>query len=302
MNKLAILGGKPLFKKSLTNLPYTNRLEKKYVNYCLRNKTFSRFVGSPVSSYRDQLGLTSKDAIEINDKWSVLGGKFVRSFEDEFAKRHNVDYAISVNSATSGITAAIIASGLKPGDEIITTPISFTATATAIHLSGAKVKFVDINPQTLCMDYNSLKKKITKNTKAVIPVHLNGSAGEITKISKLCKNNNIILIEDSAQALTCKINNKYLGTIGLAGIFSFQESKNIMTGEGGMVITNEKEIAYRLRLIRNHGESMVFKDLDDQKRIETALGYNFRLPEILAAVGYAQIKKAKIINKILRKM
>ena len=244
MNKLAITGGKKIFPKNLKGTPLTDHLEIKYVNECLNNNTYSRFVGSPVGGYRDQLKMSSSEASKIDDKWSVLGGKFVRLFEREFANKYDVKYAVSMNSATSGITAAILAAGIKPGDEVITTPISFTATATAIHLSGAKVVFADIDEKTYCMDPKSLKSKITKKTKAVVPVHFDGNAGNIFEIDKICKSNNLILIEDSAQALLCKKNNKFLGSIGLAGIYSFQESKNIMTGEGGMVITNDDEMAY----------------------------------------------------------
>ena len=274
MNNLAILGGTPVRTAPFSSQPHIGETEKKYVTECLNEKMFSRFIGSPVPGYREQLALNSQEAANSQDFWSVLGGKYVRLFEAEFAKKHDVNYAISMNSATSCLTAALIACGIQPGDEVVTTALSFTATATSISLMGGKAVCTDVSPDTYCMDMKSLEKAVTEKTKAIIPVHLLGNAGNIAEIKTFCEDRNIILIEDSAQALRSKKNNIYLGSIGSIGVFSFQESKNIMTGEGGMAITNDPE------------------------RIKAALGYNYRLPEILAAIGYAQAQKIEYLNNI----
>ena len=231
----------------------------------------------------------------LKDFWSVLGGPYVRNFEAEFAKIHQSNFAISANSATSSIISAMIACGIKEGDEVITTPMSFTATATAIKLGGGKPVFADINSDTFCVDVNSIEKRLTSKTKAVVPVHLLGNNADIKNIKEFCTKKGLKLIEDSTQAIFTSVNGKYLGTFGDIGIFSFQESKNMMTGEGGMAITNNIDLAYKLRLIRNHGEALVFEEEDSQDIIDCARGYNFRLPDPLAALGYCQTLK---INKI----
>jgi len=295
---LAILGGEPTRTKVFMSRPHIDDKEKEYLNDCLENKMFSRFIGSPVGDFRKYLSMTSEEAEKLNDFWSVLGGPYTRNFEAEFAKKHDVKYAVSSNSATSSIISALIASNIKDGDEVITSSFSFTATATAIKIAGAKVVFADIDENTFCITAETINKRITDKTKAVVVVNLLGNAGDILEIKKLCDEKGIILIEDSAQALHSKKDGKYLGTFGDIGIFSFQETKNIMTGEGGMAITNNEKLAYKLRLIRNHGESMVYEGVDEQDVIESAVGYNFRLQEPLSAIGYAQSQKIEMLNNI----
>jgi dTDP-4-amino-4,6-dideoxygalactose transaminase len=263
----------------------------------MEGKMFSRFIGSPVAGFRETLAMSSREATELKDFWSVLGGKYVRAFEAEFAEKHRISYAVSMNSATSCLTAALIALGVEPGDEIVTTPFSFTATATAVALMGARAVFADVCPETYCMELPSLKAVVTDQTKAVMPAHILGNAGHITEIRDYCRWKGIALVEDTAQALHSQKDGEFLGSFGDIGIFSFQETKNIMTGEGGMAVTNDPELAYRLRLIRNHGEALV-DEFDPPERLKTAMGYNFRLPEILAAIGYAQTQNIEFLNNI----
>lgn len=298
MNTLAILGGSPIRTAPFMSRPMLDESETKAVMECFDKKMFSRYVGSPVGNFRQYLKMKSCEAKTLNDFWSVLGGPYVRNFEAEFAEIHKSDFAISANSATSSIISAIIATGIKEGDEVITSPLSFTATATAIKLGGGTPVFADINKDSYCIDLNSIIKRVTKKTKAIVPVHLLGNDADILNIHEFCKQKGIALIEDSAQALYTSIKGKYLGTFGDIGIFSFQESKNMMTGEGGMALTNSDELAYKLRLIRNHGEAMVFEGEDSQDVIDCARGYNFRLPDPLAAIGYCQAKKIKEIQRI----
>lgn len=295
--KLAIFGGKPVRTEVFMTRPHIDEKEKEYINDCLENKMFSRFIGSPVGDFRKYLSMESEETAKLKDFWSVLGGPYTRKFEAEFAKKHEVKYAVSSNSATSSIISALIACNIKDFDEVITSPFSFTATATAIKIAGAKLVFADIDKNTFCITAENIAKRITPKTKAVVVVNLLGNAGDIVAIKKLCDEKNIRLIEDSAQALHSKKNNQYLGTFGDIGIFSFQETKNIMTGEGGMAITNDEKLAYKLRLIRNHGESMVYEGIDSDDVIDAAVGYNFRLQEPLCAIGYAQAQKIEYLNK-----
>lgn len=296
--KLAISGGGQVRVKPFMNRPMVDDCEKQVLLDCLDKSFYSRFVGSPVGNYKNELKLPSKSANELGSFWSVLGGKYVREFEANFSIKHNVNYSVSSNSATSSIISSIISLGLKPGDEVITTPFSFTATATAIRIAGVKVVFADICPKTFCLTAENVEKRINKNTKAVVAVHLLGNDADIINIKNLCNDKSLYLIEDSAQAVYTKVHDKFLGTFGEIGVFSFQESKNMMTGEGGMAITNFEDLAYKLRLVRNHGESMVFEDQDSQDILEAAVGYNFRLPEPLAALGLEQCKKLDKIKDI----
>jgi perosamine synthetase len=296
MSKLALLGGEKIRSKPFSSRPHIDGKEREYVQRCLDEKLFSRFIGSPVANFREQLALTSAEAGARTDFWSVIGGPFVRNFEAEFARRHAVKFAVSSNSATSSITSAMIAAGIKPGDEVITTPFSFTATAAAQRIAGAKLVFADIDPETFCISAESVARRIGPRTRAVVPVHLLGNAGDIVAIQELCASKGLILIEDSAQAVLSRKNGHYLGTFGKAGLFSFQETKNMMTGEGGMAITDDPEMAYRMRLVRNHGEAMVFDGVDSPERIEAAVGYNYRMPEIVAALGLAQIEKIELLQ------
>lgn len=298
ISKLALLGGTSVRTTPFMSRPHIGDKEKEYFNDCLENKIFSRFIGSPVGDYRRYLSMSSKEAKKLSDFWSVLGGQYTRNFEAKFAEKHNVKYAVSSNSATSSLISAAIACGIENGDEVITTPFSFTASATAMRIAGAKILFADIDKNTFCITAETIKKRITSKTKAILVVHLLGNSGDIVNIKKLCDDTGIKLIEDSAQALHSKIQEKYLGSFGSVGVFSFQETKTMMTGEGGMAVTNDKNIAYKLRLIRNHGESMVYEGIDSDNAINSAVGYNFRLQEPLSALGYAQIQKVEMLNDI----
>ncbi len=298
-NDLAILGGAPVRKKEFMSRPSIDEEERSLWAECLEKKTFSRFVGSPVGDWRRYLSMPSAEVSELNDYWSVLGGKYVRLFEKEFAKKHDVTYAVCMNSATSCLIAGLHALGIGPGDEVVTTPFSFTASATAIYITGATVRFADIDPKTFCITPDTVNEVITEKSRAIMPVHIMGNAGHVAELKDFCDKRGLVMIEDSAQALCSQSNGKILGTFGEIGVFSFQETKNIMTGEGGMAITDNATLAYKLRLIRNHGEAMVFEE-DPEDVVKAGIGYNFRLPEPLAAIGYAQTKKIDYLNGIRR--
>ncbi len=230
-----------------------------------------------------------------------LGGRNVKKFEKIACKIFKVKYAISVNSWTSGLTAAIGAIGIEPGDEIICSPWTMSASAISILHWNAIPVFVDIDPITFNLDLEKLKKKINKKTKAIMAVDIFGQSEDIDKIKKIIKNKNIKIISDAAQSPYALYKNKFAGTLGDIGGYSLNYHKHINTGEGGIVVTNNKDLADRTRLIRNHAESSTSKN-SSKKELSNMLGYNFRLGEIEAAIGIEQLKKLRKIVMFRQKL
>ena len=272
---LAISGGEPVRKKPFSDLPVIGEEEVSAVMDVLNSRRFSGF--STIGA-------------------KFFGGKKVREFEEHFAQFHNVEYAISVNSATAGLHIALASVGVQPGDEVIVPPYTFTATATSVLMHNAIPVFSDIDHRTYCLDPDKVEEAITPRTKAIIPVHLLGHPAEMDLIMDLAEKNDLFVIEDCAQAPGAKYKNKLVGTIGDLGVFSFQQAKNIMTGEGGMVITNDPELAERCRMIRNHGESVI--EGKSRSYISNVIGWNYRMTEIEAAIGIEQLKKLNSFNDI----
>ena len=299
-SKLALFGGRKIIKKPIKNKPYIDANDIKLVGKLMEQGRFSRFVGSPIPGTIEDLDKKSNDLV-INlkdDRYTFLGGAYVRAFEAKNANLVDVDYAISVNSATSGIVTALMALDLPDNSNVLTTPYSFSATAAAIRLANLQPVFCDIDIETFNICPQELKKSIKENNiKCVVYVHWCGNAGDFQEVVKICKKNKIYLIEDSAQAPITLYKNKYLGTHGDIGIFSFNEPKNFMTGEGGMVVTSNKKFAIRSRLIRNHGEAIIDESFN-KDLINNTFGHNFRLTEIQAAIGLNQLKKSKKLSLI----
>tara|TARA_Y100000768_G_scaffold521_1_gene388 strand:+ start:23385 stop:24809 length:1425 start_codon:yes stop_codon:yes gene_type:complete len=295
--ELALLGGRPVRTKEFRSKPFIDKKEINLVKKLMRDGTFSRFVGSPLPGTRESLTTKSTD-LELGDSSSsFLGGKYVKTFESKWSEILGVDYSISVNSATTGLVTALLALDLEPGSEVITTPFSFTATAAAIVLAGCVPIFCDIDPETFCLSPEKLKETITSNSKCVIAVHWCGNAGDFDEIVDICKKNKIKLVEDSAQAPGTMYRGKNLGCWGDMGVFSFNEPKNIMTGEGGMIVTNNPQYAKKARLIRNHGEA-IMDESDEDHEIINIVGSNYRLTEIQAAIGVVQVSKLNFLNSI----
>lgn len=219
-------------------------------------------------------------------------GEVVEEFEDKFAAYIGTDYAIATNSGTSALHTALAAQGIKEGDEVITTAFSFFATASCVLMQNATPVFVDIDPKTYNIDPALIEAKISDRTKAIIPVHLYGQPCEMREIRDIAKANNLAVIEDAAQAHGAEYKAKKVGAIGDIGVFSFYSTKNIITGEGGMITTDNEEIAERARLIRNHGQS--------RRYFHDCLGYNYRMTNIAAAIGLVQLKKIDTLS--LRRM
>ena len=227
------------------------------------------------------------------------GGKYVRKFEKQVQKDFKVKYAISVNSWTSGLICSIGAIDPSPGDEIICTPWTMCACATAILHWNCIPVFVDINKSNFNYDLKQLRNKITSKTVAILAVDIFGQSENLDAIKKIIKNRNIKIISDTAQAIGSMYKNKFSGTVADIGGYSFNYHKHINTGEGGMIVTNNKNLAQRCKLIRNHGEAVIKKN---DKSLSNILGFNFRLGEIESAIGIEQFKKLKRIIKFRQKL
>ncbi len=230
---------------------------------------------------------------------NFYGGKKVLEFEKKIERFFKVKFAIAVNSWTSGLIASIGSLDVKPGDEIILPPFTMSACAMSILHWNAIPVFADVDPITFCLCPKAVEKKITKNTKAIMLVDITGHPSDITSFKKIAKKYNLKLIIDAAQSIGAKYLklNKFTGTMGDVGGYSLNIHKHINTGEGGVVVTNNKEIAKKIHLIRNHGENMTLKI--KTKNIKNLIGYNFRMGEIEAAIGIEQLKKLpKILSKI----
>lgn len=218
------------------------------------------------------------------------GGKRVQEFEKLLSSFVKSRYAVAVNSGTSALQAALYALDLKKGDEVLLPSFTFVATANAVISVGAKPVFVDILKQNYTMDPNHLRKKITKKSKVIIPVHLYGNMAYMKEISEIATKHNLEIIEDSAQSLGSTYKGKHSGTFSKIGCFSMYAAKVVTSGEGGAIVTNDKKIFEKLRKIRNHG---MLHGNDTR-----LLGLNLRLPEINAAIAKIQMKKlTKFLNQ-----
>jgi len=226
---------------------------------------------------------------------SFYGGKKVNEFENYIKSYFSVKHAITVNSWTSGLITAIGSLDIEPGDEIIVSTWTMCATATAIINWMAVPVFADINKDTFNIDPKSIVKNITNKTRAIVAPDIFGQSTEIDEIKKIAKQKKIKIISDSAQSIASKYKNKFSGTLVDIGGFSLNYHKHIQTGEGGILITNSDRLAQRMRLIRNHGEAVVYDK--KVKKINNIIGYNFRMGEIEAAIGIEQLKKLESIVK-----
>lgn len=218
-----------------------------------------------------------------------LGGLEVRALEREWAARFEVPFAISVNSAASGLYAAMGAIGIGPGDEVIVPPYTMSATAMAPLVYGGIPVFVDIEPNNFCLDVEKVVQAITSKTKAVLAVNLFGHPAELSRLRKETRERGIFLVEDNAQGPLGSEQERYAGTVGDIGVFSLNYHKHIHTGEGGICVTRDPELALRLQAIRNHAENIV--ETAPIRDPTNMVGYNYRMTELSAAIGRAQLKR-----------
>ena len=236
------------------------------------------------------------------DQTMLTFGPQLEKFESDFSKYTKAKYAIAVSNCTAALHLSLKALGIKEKDEVIIPDLTFVADANAILACNAKPVIVDINKNNFFLSISNLKKNITKKTKAIIPVHIYGQVCNIDEVLDIARTNNLKVVEDCAHAIGTFHKSKHVGTIGNTGCFSFYPTKNITTAEGGMVITNSKNIADKVRQLRSHG---MLKSL---KRRYTGgypwvfdivePGYNYRLDEIRCALGISQLRRVAKINKM----
>ncbi len=219
----------------------------------------------------------------VIDNSQFILGKVVSDFESAFAKAHNVKHCIAVGSGTDALHLALWANGISAGDEVITVPYTFIATAEAISLLGATPVFVDIEPKTYTMDVNAIEKAITPKTKAILPVHLYGQAADMNAIMQIAKKHNLFVIEDAAQAHLAKYDGKFVGEFGSAACFSFYPVKNLGAfGEAGAITTNDDALALKMKQMRDHGQVSKYN--------HEMIGHNYRMDGIQGAVLGVKLK------------
>jgi perosamine synthetase len=236
------------------------------------------------------------------------GGETIQSFEKAWCEKFDSKFSIAVNSNTSGLITALGACGIGLGDEVIVSPYSMSISATSPLFYNATPVFCDLDKNTYSFDIDMLKRVITKNTRAIVVVHIFGCPSNMDEIVQIAKENNLYVIEDCAQSPGATYKGKQVGTLGDIGVFSLNYHKHIHTGEGGICVTNNDVLANKMQLIRNHAESIV--EGKGETDFNNMLGFNFRLTEIQAAIGLEQLKKldteleirqkyAKIYNEAL---
>lgn len=213
-------------------------------------------------------------------------GPRLSAFEEAVCNYVGCRYAVAVSSGTAALHIGMIAAGIKQNDEVITTSFSFIASANSILYVGARPVFVDIDPKTWQMDTDKIEEAITQKTKAILAVHIFGQPVQMQPILKIAEKYNLLVLEDSCEAIGAEIDGKKAGTIGKWGCFAFYPNKQITTGEGGMLITNDENIAKIARSLRNQGRGESEKWLSHER-----LGYNYRLSELQAALGWAQMQR-----------
>ena len=234
--------------------------------------------------------------IKRGNNWAI--GPEIEEFENAIKNYVGVDYCLTLNSGTSALHAAFIAYGFGSGDEIIVPSFSFISTANSVSFVGSTPVFGDIEENTFGLDPKLITKSISQKTKAVVPMDYGGISCKINEIKDVAHNNNLILIEDSAEALGASINGKKVGSIADSSIFSFCGNKVLTTGEGGAIVTNDKVIFEKIKLIRSHGRMdnvRYFENAEQSQYLE--LGYNWRMSSITAALGISQISK---LDKIIK--
>ena len=232
---------------------------------------------------------------EVLETTAFILGPNVRAFEEEAAAYLGVKHAIGCASGTDALHLALLASGIGPGDEVITSPFTFIATAEAIRYVGATPVFVDIDPATFNIDPVAIEAAITDKTRAVMPVHLFGQPVDMGRISDLCNRHGLLLIEDCAQSFGASVNGRQTGSLGISAGYSFFPSKNLgCYGDGGLVATSSDEVAAKVRMLRNHGSEVRY--------YHDVIGYNSRLDEMQAAILRVKLRHIDEFNRERRRV
>jgi len=268
-DRLALFGGDPVIQRPLEAFKSMGEEEALAAAEVVRGGILSAYIGAPGSGF--------------------MGGPRVQQFEADGARYFGVKHAIAVNSWTSGLIAAVGAIGVEPGDEVITTPWTMAATATAILHWNAIPVFADIDADTFNISPDSVERLVTHRTRAIMSVDIFGQSADMSALRRLADRHGLKLISDTAQAPGARVGNAYTGTLADIGGFSLNYHKHIHCGEGGLLVTNDDFLAERLCLIRNHAEAVIKSD--DPLELRNMLGFNFRMGEIEAAIASVQLRK-----------
>ncbi len=220
--------------------------------------------------------------MEVLNSGMLVQGPKVAALETRFAEISNVKHAIATSSGTTALHIALLTHGIGPGDEVITTPFTFIASASSVLFTGAKPVFVDIDEETFNIDPALIEAAITPRTKAILPVHLYGYVCDMDALQAIAEKHNLVIIEDACQAVGATYKDKVAGSFG-TGTFSLYATKNVMSGEGGMITTNDDNFAEKCKLLRSHGMKVRY--------YHDMLGYNFRMTDLHAAIGLAQMER-----------
>lgn len=267
--RLAILGGKPVITQRIPHYISTGEAEIEAASEVIRSGCLSDFLGSPGEQF--------------------YGGRTVRGFEEAWSRRFGARYSVSVNSATSGLFAAMAAIGLEPGDEVIVPPYTMSATAMAPLIYGGIPVFADIEEDTFCLDPAAVEREVTARTKAILAVNLFGHPARLHELKSFAMQRGLYLIEDNSQGPLAAEGGRLCGTIGDIGIFSLNYHKHIHTGEGGVCVTNDPKLAERIQMVRNHAENATeWLGITD---LTNLIGFNFRMTEVSCAIGIEQLKR-----------
>ena len=278
-NELALLGGNKTIESDFKKYNSIGVEENLAAKKVIESGVLSQYIGGDHSDF--------------------YGGPMVKKFEEDIKSYFKVKNAITVNSWTSGLIAAIGALDIEPGDEVIVSPWTMCASATSIIHNNAIPVFADIDPDSYCLDLQSVEKNISPRTKAIMSVDIGGRSADIKPLMQLAKKFNLKVISDTAQSPGALYHGEFAGTLTDIGGYSLNYHKHIHTGEGGILVTNDDELAERMRLIRNHGEAAV--GTRGIKNINNIIGHNFRLGEIECAIGIEQIKKLSKLIKTRQK-
>jgi dTDP-4-amino-4,6-dideoxygalactose transaminase len=235
------------------------------------------------------IGDEEKQAVmRVLESGQLAQGPVVAEFEAALAHWFGVKHAVAVSSGTTGLHLALLAHGIGEGDEVITAPFTFIASANAAVFTGATPVFVDVEPDTFNIDPNLVEAAITPRTRALLPIHLYGHPAAMPELHEIARRHGLLVIEDAAQAHGATVKGKKVGTLGNTAVFSLYPTKNMTAGEGGFVTTDDDGIAAAIRMLRQHGES--------ERYLHQVIGYNFRMTDICAAIGLAQLRRLEGFN------
>ncbi len=237
--------------------------------------------------WQPETGATERNLVlEVLESDYLNDGKATKEFEGRIAELVGAEFAVGVTSCTAALSLSLMARGIGFGDEVIVPDMTFIATANAVSMVGARPVLVDVDPETLCLSPEAFEAAITLRTKSVIPVYISGRAGRIDEILEIAARHGIDVIEDAAEALLSRRKGKALGTLGTLGCYSFSPMKKITTGQGGVIVTDDEQLATRIRELKDQGRPVTGTGGDDT---HAAYGYNFKLTNLQAAVGLGQL-------------